>query len=270
MRFNHDAKTTDEAIEYFMARAKQLLRFGFSLNEIITPDEGVVIAYFIKGGLPYQSIYILDGYRGKGIYKEWITNKIITSTDCNISDYLKKNDIPFIEVDFEDTKEYKTISQFYGDQKATRSGVYLMNHIDEGLYILEKIGASETAKKAYMLHPIIQSDEALKQNYDQLKEFDTKTIIALTEYRSVANEYLSSREIGSLDEIRLSPLKDVNDMLIADKIQNRKDFELYHLGTHPRSNELDQYFKNWLEKLGISEETYQKFKIEITDLYETC
>lgn len=76
----------------------------------------------------------------------------------------------------------------------------------------------------------------------------------------MANEYLSTRSITNIDEIRLSPLKVVNDMLIADKIQNRKDFELYHEGKHPRSEELAQYFRNWLERLGISEEFYQETK----------
>jgi hypothetical protein len=78
------------------------------------------------------------------------------------------------------------------------------------------------------------------------------------EYRRVANNYLSKRMINSIDEIELSPLKDVNDMLIADKVQNRKDFELYHLDTHERSDVLDQYFKNWLIRLGITEERYQE------------
>lgn len=51
---------------------------------------------------------------------------------------------------------------------------------------------------------------------------------------------------------------DVQHMLIADKVQNRKDFECYHLGTHPRSAERLPYFKNWLEVLGISESRYQE------------
>mgnify|MGYP000861495866 CR=1 FL=1 len=155
-------------------------------------------------------------------------------------------------------KEYKIISDFYGDGIAKRSGVRLMNHIDEGLYILEKIGASEEAKKAYCLHPIVQDDNSLKENSNLLKGVDYRVIINSIEYRSVANEYLSYREIKSLDEVRLSPLKDVNDMLIADKIQNRKDFELYHLGTHYRSKQLDKYFKNWLEVLGVSEDFYNE------------
>lgn len=156
--------------------------------------------------------------------------------------------------------EYKIISDFYGDQIAKRSGVKLMNHIDEGLYILEKIGASEEAKRAYCLHPIVQGDDSLKENSHLLKDIDYRVIINSIEYRSVANEYLSYREIKSLDEVRLSPLKDVNDMLIADKIQNRKDFELYHLGTHDRSKQLDKYFKNWLEVLGVSEDFYKETK----------
>lgn len=156
--------------------------------------------------------------------------------------------------------EYKTISDFYGDQTTKRSGIRLMNHIDEGLHILEKIGASEEAKRAYCLHPIVQDDNSLKENSHLLKDVDYRVIINSIEYRSVANEYLSYREMKSLDEVRLSPLKDVNDMLIADKIQNRKDFELYHLGTHDRSKQLDQYFKNWLEVLGVSEDFYNETK----------
>ena len=46
-------------------------------------------------------------------------------------------------------------------------------------------------------------------------------------------------------------LPEVRDMLIADKIQNYKDFLFYHKGTHPRSRELEEYFKNWFGILGI-------------------
>jgi len=140
----------------------------------------------------------------------------------------------------------------------TRSGVYYMNHIDEGLAILEAIGASETAKRAFCLHPVLQTDEDLKTNYGKYIAYSYENVlIAAMEYRSVANEYLSNRVIKSIDEIRLPPLKDVNDMLIADKVQNYKDFELYHFGKHSRSNELVEYFDNWIEKLGVD---YKRLK----------
>jgi hypothetical protein len=260
MRFNFDANTEEEATEYLKARAKQLLRFDFKLKDIVIPQRGVVDAYFEKDGKLYQSIYILNDYRGEGLYQKYIIHDILTSDDCGISGYLTKNNIDFISVDLYEYEEYKIISDFYGNQIAKRSGVQLMNHIDEGLYILENIGASEEAKKAYCLHPIVQDDQSLYLNKDILKYIDYKVIINSIEYRSVANEYLSKRVINSLDDIRLSPLKDVNDMLIADKIQNRKDFQLYHLRTHDRSEQLDQYFKNWLEKLEVSEDFYNKTK----------
>jgi hypothetical protein len=37
----------------------------------------------------------------------------------------------------------------------------LINHIDEGLYILKRIGASEWAQRAYAIHPILQGDDEL-------------------------------------------------------------------------------------------------------------
>ena len=43
--------------------------------------------------------------------------------------------------------------------------------------------------------------------------------------------------------------KDCCDMLLADKLQNRKDFRLYHLGKHERTKELDHYFDLWIDYL---------------------
>ncbi len=161
------------------------------------------------------------------------------------------NPIPF--------KEYKIISDFYGKEKAKRSGLYLMNHIDEGLKILDFINASEIAKKAYCLHPVVQSDEALIENYEfDFSGIHPQVLICLMEYRSVANAYLSKRKIASIEEIRLSPLKDVNDMLIADKVQNRKDFDKHHKGTHKRSDALVLYFNNWLERLEVTDKLYEE------------
>ena len=40
-------------------------------------------------------------------------------------------------------------------------------------------------------------------------------------------------------------------MLIADKIQNYKDFQLFHENTHPRSDRLKEYFLEWFDKLNV-------------------
>ena len=160
---------------------------------------------------------------------------------------------------------YEQIRLHYGDRTAERSGVPLIFHIDEGLIVLGLLGATERAKKAYCIHPMMQGDSDLVEWFsgpDWLERLygpdnNAEVVVLAMEYRSVANEYLSTREIEDISEIRLSPLNEVNIMLAADKIQNRKDFEKYHRGTHPRSDALDRYFKNWLRRLGISEERYE-------------
>lgn len=155
-------------------------------------------------------------------------------------------------------REYDLIRQYYGNKKAQRSGVYLINHINEGLVILDAIQVSDVAKKAYCLHPMLQNDADLLQHYTlDWAKVHPQALLAVMEYRSIANDYLSGRQIGAITEIRLSPLQDVNDMLIADKVQNHKDFVLYHKQTHPHSAQLEKYFHNWLTRLEVSPAQYQ-------------
>jgi len=128
-----------------------------------------------------------------------------------------------------------------------------MNHIDEGLIVLDAIGAEEIAKRAYCLHPLLQDDENLK------------AVFLAMEYRIVANSCLS-HHVGVAP--RASTIDAVNQMLIADKVQNRKDFEQHHKGVHPESERLSAYFANWLSELGISEERYQELKAALASAPE--
>jgi hypothetical protein len=156
------------------------------------------------------------------------------------------------------TREYRAISTYYGDKIARRTMVPLMHHIDEGIALLATMDAKDTAVKAFCLHPLIQDDRGLVNAYSRLTELtDSVHVIALAmEYRRVANNCHHHRVITSLDEIELSPLKEVNQMLAADKIQNRKDFVIHHRGSHPRTAELDRYFTLWLQKLGITDQEF--------------
>lgn len=148
-------------------------------------------------------------------------------------------------------KELELIKVIYGKRIAKRSKVPYMNHITEGLDYLDVMASSDMAKRAYCIHPIVQMDEDLVNNFHMLSEIDGRVMTLAMEYRRVANAYLSPRIIKSIDEIELSPLEDVNDMLKADKLQNEKDFRKYHLGKHPRSKELEQYFHNWFKRLDL-------------------
>ena len=167
----------------------------------------------------------------------------------------------------EDSNEYKLISNFYGDKVANRSQVRLMNHIDEGLVVLDSISASEDTMKAFCIHPMIQNDSDLKQNAGLIAHYCKPYVVMLAmEYRSVANEFLSDKVSPNLpiDAIRLSPLWEVNDMLVADKVQNYKDFITYHKGSHARSKELECYFEKWLAVLKVRE-SFDSFCMAIED-----
>lgn len=263
MRFNHDAKNIDEITEYIKNRYLQMKGLSIHLESITETFYGAQVKWIYQNQ-PYSSLFLTPKYRGKGLYPKIVKEenlKILTVPDCDIEEYLVRNNLPHLVVNrFLETPEYKAISEYYGNQKAKRSKVYLMNHIDEGLAILDWIGASDLAKKAYCIHPLVQSDADLKQNFNQkiMSTFDPLALSLAMEYRSVANEYLSFRKIKSIKEIRLSPLIDVNQMLIADKIQNYKDFLKYHKKTHLRSKDLDKYFKNWFKALGVSLKTFKK------------
>jgi len=54
-------------------------------------------------------------------------------------------------------------------------------------------------------------------------------------------------------------------MLIADKVQNRKDFEIYHSSTHDKKDRLAAYFAEWLEALEVSEDIYSHCKSELIE-----
>jgi hypothetical protein len=112
---------------------------------------------------------------------------------------------------------------------------------------------------AFCLHPLFQNDSELNSVGMQFIEERgfKKTVFFAMEYRGIANAYLSQHSIPN-DGIRLSAFKEVNDMLKADKIQNRKDFEIYHKATHRNKTRLNEYYNEWLQALNISENKYQK------------
>ena len=150
------------------------------------------------------------------------------------------------------SNEYVLVKREYQDKTAKRSGVPLISHIQEGVEILQSRGASLTTQKAFCIHPLLQSDQDLSKNAQEVAELsDPYALLLAIEYRKTANAYLSRRTITSLDDIELSPLPEVNEMLVADKIQNYKDFLIYHAATHARAQELDEYFQNWIKKLDI-------------------
>lgn len=171
---------------------------------------------------------------------------------------------------------FKAIQELYGDQCALRSGVPYLNHIVEGVAILHHIGAhththAQRAIDAYCIHPLVQNDAALMDALDGADHptadnlcprpwLIAKHAIPLTsllvamEYRRVANSYLPS---GSEIHLQQTPVADVRMMLIADKVQNRKDFQR-HNATLAHADRLHIYFLTWMAVLGINQFRYEE------------
>lgn len=154
---------------------------------------------------------------------------------------------------------YQAIQARYAGCYAKRTGLPYMKHIDDGLRILDDIGATEAAKAAYCIHPIIQADEDLAVFMQRLRsgnslysQFDRDVIVLAVEYRNCANRYLSFHYGRDTRVPRLSPLPEVNHMLIADKVQNYHDFMARHYGTHERSEQLYAYFHAWFDALDVN------------------
>lgn len=165
-----------------------------------------------------------------------------------------------------DDYAYQLISRRYGAATTTQSGVPLINHIREGLEVLGWIAASQDARAAFCIHPLLQADHDVSENWDsqELARISPSAIILAVEYRSVANDYLSAQEPRSIEDIRLSPLQGVNQMLVADKVQNFKDFRRYHQGTHPRARQLDLYFRSWLQRLEVGFAQFEDWEARLS------
>jgi hypothetical protein len=269
-RFDFDATTREKALEYLNERAAQLLMYGYKRIDVNQPlhddmgEEWGVRTYFDgPDDIRYQSIYVYAQHRQKGHYKAFLKKTavpILTMEQCGLGPYLEKKGYPhFVVRGITTQPEYREIEFYYGNKRAERSQVFMMRHIDEGLTILNRIGAGALAKKAFCLHPLLQSDEALAANFSRLVYgADTRTHILMLamEYRNIANRTLSFTPISKPEDIILSPLPEVNEMLVADKVQNYKDFMRYHAETHPRRYELQGYFVAWLHRLNISHTRY--------------
>ena len=146
-------------------------------------------------------------------------------------------------------KAYNMISEFYGHQRAERSGLLLMNHIDEGIEYLRAWGQNDTTiLDAWCLHPLVQG-------YQDVPNSDAKLLAQ--EYTRIANQYLCVPENDWIEEPaqlydRLGDMsKECAWMLLADKVQNQKDFRIHHLFKHERYSELENYFNIWIKTLLV-------------------
>lgn len=259
-RLEYDANTQEEVVNYFQTRARQLLSDGFVWQKDLTPAPGGLITTFKKGDELFKSYYCYASCRGKGLASMAINSikeRIVTTHDCHIEEFLiARNKAYVMAGQFCKTPEYREIQSYYNDQKDKISQRYFMNHIDEGLFILNILGASDATKRAFCLHPLLQKDQDLKIHWNTLKhKYDAEVIGLVMEYRNIANK-----------QVELSAIDDVNEMSIADKIQNYKDFLICQHNVHKDSEEIDKYLTKWLHKLAISKAMFKDIYLQLKEI----
>ena len=163
-------------------------------------------------------------------------------------------------------RHYKTISQFYKGKKTSKNIPYI-NHIDEGVGYLELMGVSDTVVNAFILHPFVQCvnlkgtynktllTKSELEEYVDIFELEPDVAYELLLYRKYANSYLCRPDTDGAAIMEAYSLIDTLQnhqttvrMLIADKLQNFKDFIKYR-EDHERAKHLTQYFIYWLSIL---------------------
>lgn len=271
-RFPATARTAADATAYYRNRAVQALWLGWRWDgRPIEHGWGVEAVFHDPTGVPHHSIFVLEGHTGRGHLSRWFAahpdRRFVTSTLCpKMKRWLDARGVKHVTIAPDPWPAYDAVTAFYGDRRARRSGQHLMNHIDEGLFVLRQIDAGPAVRDAWCLHPLVQADADLRHTWAEgrLDGLEPAAVALAMEYRHVANGYLS-HHARPADWPR-SPLPEVQQMLVADKVQNRKDFERYLRGDVPNGDRLDVYFGEWLDALGVDEARYHDLAGQIVTL----
>ncbi|BBI90576.1 hypothetical protein HYO65_gp184 [Tenacibaculum phage PTm1] len=290
---NYDATTPVDILQYYITNVRAINAVQQSNSFVLANHDFVLdsveffdthaIAKISNGSMTYTSIYIKADHRGKGVYTDvvkslsWEDSKILTTKSCKLDvDRLEsKLGVSFVIAnsaldDISDSPYIKIIMEAYGDKRTKRTNVPYMNHIFEGMQVINHFKNKytfyelKTALFAYILHPIFQAfDNNHKQVVDKYINFlKSDVIFNSVSYGHEANSYLRYHYQDGKD-LTFNKYENpiVGLALIADKIQNFKDLELwYGNSTHEHYDDLEAYFNVWLQNLGISEYDYKKLR----------
>lgn len=253
---------TLEGNRYLRTQARLAAAEGPVLEYTQVHPQGVIAAFrYMKNS--YYSFYLKPNLRHSGNYKRVVQEleyPILTSSNCDLEPYLLANGVEHLCLGKLLPNEYTVINDYYGNDRAKRSGIPFINHIQEGLNVLytRQNEVDSDVSRAFCLHPIFQDpfffDLTTRSKIGNLA-LDPVIVCLAMEYREIANAHLVKNHGESY---KISSSWEVNEMLIADKIQNYKDFQATYVGTPEEYKTRDEYFKNWLARLEVSLDTYKE------------
>jgi hypothetical protein len=263
VRFPDVIETVDDAVGVLANLSVQHLWTGFAPDGPAESHSWGLIQPLRSGEDRAAVPVVLTPSRHRGHLAKWVDDHphvrlAIPEPWCELRAWAASRGVRRETLPLYPGPEYAAIRAFYGNRRAKRSGAFLMNHIDEGLFLLGRIGASEVARRAWCLHPLIQADDDLARMWANrgFRPFDPAATFLALEYRNVANRHLSRTRVTKVEDIALSPIAEVNDLLRVDKIQNRRDFERLGKPSAAEHERLTSYFGSWFGRLGVGEGDY--------------
>jgi hypothetical protein len=186
--------------------------------------------FISAAGERYASYYVLAQHHGEGHFKRLVSSDrlpIVTITDCHIEQILDHIGARYLRAgDLLDSAEYRLVEAVLADSR-NEGGVFLMNHVDEGLAVLAELGAGVVTQRSFCLLPLISEAQACTSYYDALLQALTPVSGGL---EALALAMATRERVSRLHPARVStqvvvedtPDGPVVDLLTAEVVMQRK------------------------------------------------
>jgi len=241
--------TKNDLKENLINYSIKLLKSGLRLNRIQENNFGLIgyydlteHSYVRQTKLEYIHIMTYPQYSNKNIEKS-IMDKNPGFRNVVLDDRgLPSNYVCLSALVRE--PEYTYINDLLGNSINKQTHDLRINQIEEGLAILNILNAPNLVRKAYCLHMLFESDEALSKSMElnRMPHTDPKSVLLAMEFRNIIKTRINGK-------IKLSPLSEVNQMILAAKIQRYKTFEILYKGEKPHSDEIERDYQLWIKRL---------------------
>lgn len=154
------------------------------------------------------------------------------------------------------TSEYRAVAARCGDERAPMSGRPLIRHVEDGMVVLLGMGAPVEAILAYCLHPLCLSDDNLAA-FDPTVASTPTVLMYAMEFRSNTRSHTPKPPRQPVPAAK-SPLAAVYQMLRADMVLDRLNFEAHQPTTSPYWHADHANVKGWLTAFGVDEGEYER------------
>jgi len=260
VRRPQEASTWPELEQYFATRARQLWHEGWRWSQHLENiGVGCRTEFTSAAGERFASYYVLAQYHGQGHFKRLVNSDplpIVTITDCHIEQILDHIGARYLRAgSLLDSAEYRLVEAVLADSR-NEEGVFLMNHVDEGLAVLADLGSGEVTKRTFCLLPLVAEESARARYYDALDQALTpipggQAALALAISVRELVGGLRPDQISAPTELERRSDRPVMDLLTAEVVLRRKALSLSSLEETAKA-ELDARYQEHICALGAA------------------